>query len=189
MDEKSIQELLNICQQEKLPLIVAISGGLSRTPANNEVVVGFALARAYQYGLGGLRTGRSRTTAEVQLYVHKDFTHKGVGRCLLDRITQCLSFAYGAKDGYPWMNPGDNPIYKPGGKIYLHQILIQLPILSKDDPNIEWISAFLRKYWYIDEGRIERVGRTSPDSDISKFLDIVLFFSQAMPEAEFTGMD
>lgn len=202
MDDNAIREMLKICQQEKLPFIVAIKGkmphALGKEPnfkgrtqgeasafPKDENVVGFAIAQGFCYGLAGLRSGRSRTTVDIQLYVDVNFTRKGIGRCLLDQLTQCLSFAYAAKDGHSWVNPSDDPVYKPGGKQYLHQLIVQLTVLSKNDPNVEWISAFLRKYWYMDEGRIERVGRTSPDSELSEFLDVVFFCNEAMPAAEF----
>lgn len=60
----------------------------------NEKIVGFAFAGAFAYGLNALRTGRSKNSLELQLYVHPEYTRKGVGRNLLDRLIQCCSCAY-----------------------------------------------------------------------------------------------
>lgn len=73
----------------------------------NESVVGLAYAQSYCFGLGRGK-GRSRTTADLQLFVHQDFTRKGVGRSLFDRLIQCLSHSYGARDGYAWLNTDEN---------------------------------------------------------------------------------
>src|SRR4051812_33186735 len=147
------KQLLAHCTTDKLPFIVAVKGFLPEEPVSgirkgrtktvsptNETVVGFAFAQAFNIGIGGLRTGRSRTTADVQLYVHSNYTRKGVGRCLLDRILQCLSFAYGAKDGYQWTNPGDDQVYKAGGSEYWHQLIIQIPVRAKQDPP-DWLTS------------------------------------------------
>lgn len=184
-------------KEHKYPFIVAVKGripsqgnqaGAARKkviPPQNEIIVGFAFAQAFCYGVSGKETGRSRTTADLQLYVHNCYTRKGVGRCLLDRLVQCLSWAYGAKDGYDWMASSDEEVYKRGGSRYLHQLMIQLPIKVKDDPNVQWIAAFLKKYWFMDEGKLQRTGRMAAHSNDSEFLDVVLFCYESMAASEF----
>jgi hypothetical protein len=162
----------------------AVQQKITRLP-QNETIVGFAFAQAFSYGISGRATGRSRTTADLQFYVHNNYTRKGIGRCLLDRLVQCLSFAYGAKDGYSWMDFGENQVYKQGGSIYLHQLLIQLPIKAKDDPNLVWITAFLKKYWFLTETTLPETGRSPADSNQSEFLDTALFCYEAMVASDF----
>lgn len=151
----------------------------------NEAIVGFAFAQPFCFGIGGKTTGRSRTTADIQFYVHSNFTRKGIGRCLLDRLVQCMSFAYGAKDGYSWMDFGsDDQVYKRDGTHYFHQLLIQLPMKAKD-ANVEWLTAFLKKYWFLPDVKISRAGRTAADSNQSEFLDTTLFCYEAMVVSDF----
>jgi GNAT superfamily N-acetyltransferase len=107
--EDDMGAVIGLCKQEKLPFIVAIKGNApSFTPQSRyapsakpampqfEVVVGFGFGQTYSYGLGlsGIREGRSRATAELQFYVHPEYTRKGVGRSLLDRLIQVMSPSY-----------------------------------------------------------------------------------------------
>lgn len=200
--------LIETCRKEEFPFIVAVQGNMpagqeprvknkiygaaKATPAaqvESDTVLGFAFAQAFSYGISGVRTGRSRTTADVQFYVDKEFTRQGVGRCLLDKITQCLSFGYAAKEGYAWLNAGDNKVYKSGGVHYIHQLIIQLTVPSKNDLNVTWLTAFFMKYWYMDEGKIERIGRSSAEHFATpEFLDVVFFCNEAMAASEFNAM-
>jgi hypothetical protein len=105
--EKDIMGIIQLCQQEKLPCLVAIKGNIP-TPQPQprfgkssktllpqfETVIGFGFAQTYCYGIGGIREGRSRATAELQFYVHHEYTRKGIGRSLLDRLIQCMSHSY-----------------------------------------------------------------------------------------------
>ena len=99
--------MIKLCKQETLPFIVAIKGNVPVIPPQGhcgksskpllpqfETIVGFGFAQTYGYGMGGRRDGRSRVTAELQFYVHHEYTRKGVGRSLLDRLTQTLSPSY-----------------------------------------------------------------------------------------------
>lgn len=105
--DEDITGIIKLCQQEKLPCIVAIKGNVPALPPQGhygksskpplpqfETVIGFGWAQTYGYGIGGIREGRSRTTAEVQFYAHHEYTRKGVGRSLLDRLVQSMSHSY-----------------------------------------------------------------------------------------------
>lgn len=106
VSEQDIASMIRICQEEKLPCIVAIRGTAPLVPGNRfgppsklllpqfEFVAGFGFAQTYGYGLGGLRDGRSRANAELQFYTHHEYTRKGVGRSLLDRLIQSMSSSY-----------------------------------------------------------------------------------------------
>jgi GNAT superfamily N-acetyltransferase len=107
VSDEDIVAMIKTCQQEKLPCIAAIKGnaplpmsqGRFASPSKPllpqfELVVGFGFAQTYGYGLGGIRDGRSRTTAELQFYVDQEYTRKGVGRSLLDRLIQSMSHSY-----------------------------------------------------------------------------------------------
>lgn len=106
--EEDIDYLIKHCETEKLPIIVAVKRRMpppqqqDRRPQpgkvilpQSESIIGFGFAESHNYGIGGARTGRSRATANLQFYVHPEYTRKGVGRSLLDRLIQCLSHGYG----------------------------------------------------------------------------------------------
>ena len=105
--EEDIMGIIQLCQREKMPCVVAIKGNapaLQTQPSFGkpsksslpqfETIVGFGFAQTYGYGIGGIREGRSRTTAELQFYVHHEYTRKGIGRSLLDRLIQSMSHSY-----------------------------------------------------------------------------------------------
>ena len=104
--EAQILKLIDYCKKEQFPVIVAVKGNPPPQPVVGhrgqskmhlpqfEAIIGFAFAQTYSVGLSGLHNGRSRATLEVLFYVHPEYTRKGVGRSLLDRLLQCLSSSY-----------------------------------------------------------------------------------------------
>lgn len=106
VSEEDITGVIKGCEIEKLPFIVAIKGnvptvqpqgyyGKSSKPLPQfETVIGLGWAQTYNYGIGGRRDGRSRATAEIQFYVHHEYTRKGVGRSVLDRLIQSMASTY-----------------------------------------------------------------------------------------------
>lgn len=108
IQQADIEAQIRILKEEKLPFVVAIKGkapiltpqghyGKSSKPLlpQFETIVGYGFAQTYNYGIRGRRDGRSRATAELQFFVHRDYTRKGIGRSLLDRLIQSLSHSYG----------------------------------------------------------------------------------------------
>ena len=102
-------QILNDSKEGQYPFIVAVKGQIpfrgnevrsqskARILPSNEFIVGFALATPFSFGFSGKFTGRSRTTTDLQFYVHADYTRKGIGRCLLDRLVACMSFGYAGR--------------------------------------------------------------------------------------------
>jgi L-amino acid N-acyltransferase YncA len=104
VSEDDVRKLIAHCKDEKYPIIVAVRGRMPTVTNSKgqkvplpqfETIVGFAFAKTYGAGLSGIRTGRSRGSAELQVFVHPEHTRKSVGRSLLDRLIQCLSHSYG----------------------------------------------------------------------------------------------
>lgn len=101
-----IEEVLTACKNEHLPFVVAVKGNAPVLQPQSlakpskpllpkfETILGFGFAQTYAYGFRGKRDGRSRATVELQFYVHHEYTRKGVGRSLLDRLIQSLSHSY-----------------------------------------------------------------------------------------------
>ena len=98
-----------------MPFLVAVEGCAPvATPTRssqkvvippNETILGFSVARTWAYGISGLRSGRSRLTVNLEVFVRPDYLRKGIGRSLLDRLLQCCSPGYAGRDGYSWVNP------------------------------------------------------------------------------------
>ena len=120
----SDDEMLNTYNDVKsdlLPFIIA-----STRNGTRDTIVGYASAM--------LLTSANqveRTTAELELYVHPDHMHLGIGTCLLDRILSVLDVTYTPPSGpllkYPWhCDPRLSTKYSAGGLRNLHKLIFQV---------------------------------------------------------------
>jgi hypothetical protein len=83
------------------------------------------------------------------------------------------------KDGYEWVNPKNEQMYNLGGQNLWHQLVIQLPVETKDDPTLPWFTPFLAKYWFDQEARLRGFARSSAAGAHAKFLDVVVFAKES----------
>ncbi|CAG8949387.1 hypothetical protein HYFRA_00005015 [Hymenoscyphus fraxineus] len=186
--------LIEDAKKQELPFIVAIKGKLpsfgvdvlgrptkprkSMLPAC-EIVLGCIWVEAYNFGILGQRNGRSRRTATLQLYVDPQFTRKKVGFSLLDRMLFTLHPRYGFEDQHAWVNVDGDKMYIHEGydKPNFHQIVFQLPVLSRNDPNLEGVTEFLKnKFWILEAARMHMFGRTHAlNGELISWLDLVIF--------------
>lgn len=186
--ESVIRGILPSFEQENAPVVVAIKGRLPEPIMQRgkeviilpqfEQVIGFVSLNRHDYTFGCGHMGRSRYTSDLNIYVHPEYTRKGVGRSLMDRIFQCASSTYSAKDGYDWYNPNEHPVYKNGGGRQCHQIIAEYATF-KGDPNFEWTQKFLEKFSFRKVGTIDSAGRSAPYARELKWLDVVIFQARA----------
>ncbi|TVY19377.1 hypothetical protein LARI1_G002306 [Lachnellula arida] len=187
-------------RNEQLPFLVAIKG---KKPAFHdkqgragatkkaimpqfEVVIGFANAETFNYSFTGARNGRSRTTTNLQLYVHADYRRKGIGRNLLDRIVHILNPGYAYESACPWSNPGNCKAHEAGGAGSWHQMIFQLPVLPANDPNLAIVKRFLyQKFFFEEAARLNSIARSSTLQGPAKYLDLVYFKALASPGDDF----
>ncbi|KAF7948841.1 hypothetical protein EAE96_008024 [Botrytis aclada] len=194
--EKDILFLIQVTKKEKLPFVVAVKGCVPAKSANPKVktklpqyenIVGFGYTEIRGCGLTGRSTGRSRFTHNLHFYVHPEYTRKGIGGCVLDRLLLVSSRAWSSHGGYNWLNPDNDPTYGHGCGARCHQMIIELPV-KKDDLNCEWMKKFLRNFWFLDEIRLLSVGRTSVLKSPVEWLDVVHFQKELEHSGEFTHM-
>ncbi len=193
------QELIETAKREKLPFVVAVKGRLpplhdaqGRTRSAKiilpqvESVLGFAFAERFNYAFSGSTRGRSRGTVTLQLYVDHTSTRRGVGRNTLDQLLHCMATAYTFKNGCPWINPDNDPIHEPNGCGLIHQMVMMVPILKKDDPNFPWLSKFLyNKFWFKEENRMKSIARSSILHGTGRMLDMAVLQCELLHEGEF----
>jgi L-amino acid N-acyltransferase YncA len=193
------QYLIESSKKEKLPFVVAVKGRIpakldaqrrSRTSKvilpQVESVIGFAFAERFNYAFSGSTKGRSRGTVCIQLYVHPEHTRKGVGRNTLDQLLHCMATAYTFKNGCPWINPDNDPVHEPNGCGLVHQMIMQVPVLKKNDPTLPWLSKFLyNKFWFKEENRFKSVARSSIKQGAAHMLDLAILQCELLHEAEF----
>ncbi|KAH8595580.1 hypothetical protein B0O99DRAFT_150344 [Bisporella sp. PMI_857] len=188
--EDDMKYLLEYLKKEQLPFIVAVKVGMpigvaekrgrpgkgKATIPQDEAVVGFGFGQPYAYGIGNRRTGRSRLNLDIQFYVHEKFTRNGVGRSLLDRLLQCVSRSYGAKDGYAWMNPDKDDTYERGGVHAVHQVIVLLSTENKVlDQYYKGISEMLLNNTFYEDVTLKRFGRSDNKRAAPEFNDTVMF--------------
>lgn len=196
--------MIKNAQEDGLPFIVAIKGkapvlhDVQGRPVKNkkaslpacEVVGGFIFAEALNYNVKGNRKGRSRTTANLQLYVAPDSTRKGVGRNLLDHMLHSLKSTHSFENACDWLNVDNDKLYTEGNlNPTFHQLMFQLPVLQKGDPYLEGVTQFLsQNNLFRQEARLFSVGRTAPEYGSPKWLDLVYFQAQAWQSEAFGGL-
>ncbi|KAF7902027.1 uncharacterized protein EAF01_007325 [Botrytis porri] len=194
--ENEILYLIQVTKKEKLPFVVAVKGCIPAKSANPKVktklpqyenIVGFGYTEIRGCGLTGRPNGRSRFTHNLHFYVHPEYTRKGIGGCILDRLLVVSSRAWSSHGGYNWLNPDNNPAYGHGCGARCHQMIIEVPI-KKDDLNYEWMKKFLRNFWFLDEIRLISIGRTSVLKSPVEWLDVVHFQKELEHSGEFTHM-
>ncbi|KAK0129677.1 hypothetical protein ONS96_000240 [Cadophora gregata f. sp. sojae] len=198
--------IIKQAKDDNLPFLVAIKG---RQPSDVdaqgrssqkimlpacEQVIGFCFPERFNYGFAG-KVARSRATVNLQLYVHNEYTRKGVGRNLLDRLIHILNPGYAYKNATAWINPSIDKLYETEGAGLFHQLLFQIPVEHKDDPNIAWLTKFLLKFLFKEkvfrEGdkehpkRLTLVCRSTTTGRMAHFLDLAIFHYEARQEGEF----
>lgn len=195
LTENDILYIISVTKQQKLPFVVAVKGRVPTQSTNPKVktkvpqyenIIGFGYTEMRGCGIAGKSTGRSRYTHNMHFYVHQDYTRKGVGSCVLDRLLKVSSRAWSGHDGYDWLNPNNDPAYGHGCGARCHQMLIEVPVLKKNDPNYEWMKIFLRKFWFMDEFKLRSISRTSVAERAGEWLDVVHFQKELEHEDEFT---
>lgn len=194
--ENDILYLIMVAKKEKLPFVVAVKGCIPAKSANPKVktklpqyenIVGFGYTEIRGCGITGKSNGRSRFTHNLHFYVHPEYTRKGIGGCVLDRLLVVSSRAWSSHGGYNWLNPDNDRAYGHGCGARCHQMIIEVPF-KKDDLNYEWMKKFLRNFWFLDEIRLMSVGRSSVLKSPVEWLDVVHFQKELEHSGEFTHM-
>ncbi|CZT08932.1 uncharacterized protein RCO7_09811 [Rhynchosporium graminicola] len=209
IDVEDAKWLIKQAKDDIMPFIVAVKGRQPASvdaqgrpsPSNKiimpvvESVIGFCFPERFNYGFTSSWKGRSRATATLQLYVHHEHTRKGVGRNLLDRLIHCLTPGYAYKNAASWINPSHDKVYETEGAGMFHQLLFQIPVESKHDPNIEWLTKFLFKFRFYENSfkesdrahpkRLNSVVRSSTKGRTAHFLDLAIFHFEARQAGEF----
>ncbi|OBT90231.1 hypothetical protein VE02_01245 [Pseudogymnoascus sp. 03VT05] len=188
--EENIKAVFEATRKCSYPFIVAIRGDPpvgSRVAKSNEVV-GFAMAERCQ-GFGGLFNGRSRSTATIQFYVHRECLRHGIGGHLLDQLLRRVSRLHVPfSDRNLWINPTRDALYEQIPNRF-HQIVVNRPVDKPNDPDFMWFDAFMKKYKIWERHRTISVARKPPTTSgpSATFLDIVTYQHEAELEARVEG--
>ena len=176
--------------QGKLPNAEKIEGRSGRSPRTvlpkNEKVIGWSSAEPVQYGFNSLTTGAHRYTAELKVFVDIEYTHKNVGRNLMDQLLNILRPSHTFRNECTFVNPKDNKIYKEGRHSAYHTLTIRLPAQKKHDQVYDLVSGWLRNLWMMLEvARLPSWVRTTQiHKTPTRFFDLVIFQMDATPAGE-----
>ena len=131
----------------KLPFLVACQRGEVIKPRRKkdaddiilpETVLGFAFADDYNDMLG-----LYRFTVEAEVWVHKDFYMKNIGKCLMDKLMNMLDPEYIERGGYDIVGP---ELEGMGPSRMIQNIMINLPYDADKPARLEWLSNWLNKW-------------------------------------------
>lgn len=147
---------------EKLPFIVAVSKSakINRGVGNAvEKVVGWASATDWVSA-----HSIERFTVELEIYVHQQHLHQGIGKCLMDKLIDSTDRGHIARKGYPFTcAPELRHEYSAGGARDLMTLIILVRGLSKPqnakEDDVPWIKKWLEDEWNFEQqGHVPCIG-------------------------------
>lgn len=105
-----------------------------------------------------------RYTFEMELFVHPGYTHKGIAKCLLDRVLIMTSPSYVARGGYEYVNNFDYLSHGPTRVIKT----ILLNIHHNHNEDTKWASEYLTPFKFVRVGHLSHIGyKHNHDVDLS----------------------
>lgn len=125
---------------ENDPFLVAVHMGSK--PINNlrdvhrkksETIVGFAFAADY-----GLQTHAYRFTVELEMWVHQDHLHQGIGRSMLDRMLAALDPGYNLLECAPFLCGDMLSRWVSGSHCLVKTILVNMLHNEDEKKDVEW---------------------------------------------------
>ncbi|ERF75526.1 hypothetical protein EPUS_08431 [Endocarpon pusillum Z07020] len=147
---------------EKLPFIVAASKSakINRGVGNAvEKIVGWASATDWVSA-----HSIERFTVELEIYVHQQHLHQGIGKCLMDKLIDSTDRGHIARKGYPFAcAPELRHEYSAGGARDLMTLVILVRGLSKPqnakEDDVPWIKKWLEDEWNFEQqGHVSCIG-------------------------------
>ena len=139
-----------------LPWIVAVDRS-KRTGLHSswvthipEKIVGLAYADHFHHP-GSMY----RYTVELDIFVHPEYYHKGIGSCLMDKMLNLMDLDYQTRAGYEWTVKADAS--RSVGNRVVKTVICQVPY-DAGDTNILWTTKFLRRFSFKKVGDIQCMG-------------------------------
>lgn len=118
-----------------------------------ENVVGFAVAADY-----GSKQTVYHSSVEVELMVHQDFHHQGIGRSLMDRILGALSPDHDLLECAPFLYNNNLHHWVGGGSRQAKAIMVNVLYFNGKEDGVTWRQQWLSKYGFEHIGTFTNVG-------------------------------
>jgi GNAT superfamily N-acetyltransferase len=97
-----------------------------------------------------------RYTVELDIFVHPEYCHKGIGSCLMDKMLNLMDIDYQARAGYEWTVKA-SASGSVGSRV-VKTVIYQVPYDAGDDTDILWTTKFLRRFGFKKAGDIQCMG-------------------------------
>jgi len=104
----------------------------------SETIVGFAFAADY-----GQQTHAYRFTVELEMWVHRDHLHQGIGRSMLDRMLAALDPGYNLLECAPFLGKDKMSHWIGGSHCLVKTILVNLLHNEDSKMDVEWKKDWL----------------------------------------------
>jgi L-amino acid N-acyltransferase YncA len=146
---------LDDCLSAKLPFIVAVSREHKslRRLKGTERIVGFASATDFSQS-----NLTERISAELEVYVHPDWTHKGVGRTLIDKLLDSTDRGHLLTATATFTcDPDIKHLYSAGGGRDLNVLIFIIRHFKNPRPGADEDISGLKE-WLINEFGFEESG-------------------------------
>ena len=118
-----------------------------------ENVVGFVVAADY-----GSKLTVYHSTVELELMVHQDFLHQGIGRSLMDRILSALSPDHNLLECAPFLYNNNISYWVGGGSRQAKVIMVNVLFFNGKEDTSSWRKQWLSKYGFEHIGTLPNVG-------------------------------
>jgi len=161
---QEMQSFLNKIDDNRLPVVVAIQKSSNKPvdnrdvpslPYSREKILGFAFAQDNDH-----RKSMFRFAVNVEVYVHNEYTGKGVGKSLLDRMMFLLDPEYRSRDAVEWVVSSDRDIalQYAGGRRVVQHAYAWVQFESSDKARIVWISRWLEQFGFVKKAELDDSG-------------------------------
>lgn len=159
LSEREWRSRFDDAESDKFPFLVAIlkhHGKMDRGQGKKEKVVGFTYAEDF----AGEHT-LWRHTCEVQIHVHQQYLHQGVGKNLMDCLLRGINPTYQARNAVEFaFTPGENDRYEGGGERIFSNIIFALPYAADEEERCQWIAQWLIDSFHFEcQAILKGVGR------------------------------
>lgn len=139
---------LQLLEQRGLPFLVALS---------DDTTAAHVLGYAYLAPFGGQALSYI-STVEVFVYVHPEYTGRGIGTCLLHGIFAEVNLGEGlVHRGFEKYvkAPLAHMEFERG---FVRNIIAGVPVETEGDEEEEWLVQWLEKFGFVEKGRLHEVG-------------------------------
>lgn len=99
-----------------------------------------------------------RFTFEMEIFVHHEHLHQGIGKCLMDRMMTLVNPGYMSKGGYDWVPRTE--YLKHGCSRVVKVVNFSFPHANDavEKEKLEYVSTFMKMFGFRKAGHLYGIG-------------------------------